>query len=241
MKKIILYMIFISLHFYMFANEKTHLQNDILFKIPEMKFDFTKKDKQDPEYIQFKKSSSSLTMIAMGSLLLTFGTPFLGGAIGLGTMGVSSLTLMVISIFGFLSDLLLLGGATLISVGAYRYKTLKKTQYKSEQWNMFMNNLEKILGIMMLSSSVLSAGATGVCIGYVAYDPMLFTALAFPLFSSIIVFLSHIIPGCCMLGLWAYHKQEYELNIYPDLAITHDEKKSYNEGYGVSLGMRVRI
>ena len=132
---------------------------------------------------------------------------------------------MVISIFGFLSDLLLLGGATLISVGAYRYKTLKKTQYKSEQWNMFMNNLEKILGIMMLSSSVLSAGATGVCIGYVAYDPMLFTALAFPLFASIIVFFSHIIPGCCMLGLWAYHKQEYELNIYPDLAITHDEKK----------------
>ena len=27
----------------------------------------------------------------------------------------------------------------------------------------------------------------------------------------------------------------------PDITLTHDEKKGYNEGYGVSLGMRIKI
>ncbi|MBP5450575.1 MAG: hypothetical protein J6Y01_10730 [Spirochaetales bacterium] len=30
-------------------------------------------------------------------------------------------------------------------------------------------------------------------------------------------------------------------SILPEVAITHDDKKGLNEGYGVSMGMRIRI
>jgi hypothetical protein len=42
------------------------------------------------------------------------------------------------------------------------------------------------------------------------------------------------------LALAAWCKGELE-NITPDIAITHNDKKGFTEGYGISLGLRVRI
>ena len=42
------------------------------------------------------------------------------------------------------------------------------------------------------------------------------------------------------LAMYAWCKGQAR-KFTPDLSITHDDKKSFNEGYGVSVGMRVRI
>ncbi|MBR3732537.1 MAG: hypothetical protein IKN25_07785, partial [Spirochaetales bacterium] len=62
-----------------------------------------------------------------------------------------------------------------------------------------------------------------------------------PLIGSILFSLGHIISGACIFGGYTRKLKEYWTMISPDIAITHDDKKDYNEGYGVSVGMRVRI
>ena len=53
--------------------------------------------------------------------------------------------------------------------------------------------------------------------------------------------LGHIISGACILSVYARKAQKYWSKVTPDITLTHDEKKGYNEGYGMSVGMRIKI
>ena len=55
------------------------------------------------------------------------------------------------------------------------------------------------------------------------------------------VMLSQLIVGIVLLTVGINRTIKWSKMISPDIAITHDDKKDYTEGYGVSVGMRVRI
>ncbi|MBQ3923222.1 MAG: hypothetical protein II707_07985, partial [Spirochaetales bacterium] len=63
-----------------------------------------------------------------------------------------------------------------------------------------------------------------------------------PIILCSLVSLAHIIVAACTIGRYYYKKSELSMkHLLPDIALTHDDKKGFTEGYGVSVGMRVRI
>ncbi|MBP5707026.1 MAG: hypothetical protein J6W76_07045, partial [Spirochaetales bacterium] len=65
----------------------------------------------------------------------------------------------------------------------------------------------------------------------------------FPLLSIVngVASLSQLVLGITFLVLGISKMEEWAEIVFPELSLVHDDKKGYNEGYSVSLGLRVKI
>ncbi len=104
-----------------------------------------------------------------------------------------------------------------------------------------MVKMRRNLGIILLGTSVvpLTGLVSSIALMFVPnYNSILFI---WPLIGSILYSLGHIISGTCLLVGYSRKLKNYWSMINPDISLTHDDKKGFNEGYGVSLGVRMRI
>ena len=145
----------------------------------------------------------------------------------------------------------LLYATILISVGSYML-------YKSDiilNTKFYATRIIRNIGIGLLSSTALPlAGLIATCIVFdkfcheTIYDNMFFVDdldVGFGITITTLMFVGQLIGGIVMIAVGTAMSRKRIGRTFskftPDLSITHDDKKSFNEGYGVSVGMRVRI
>ncbi len=187
---------------------------------------------------------AGVAQIAIGSTLLTLGISGWGGIIAGEAFTKGQL---IFSAYGFafmlpmIAHAVTLIGSMLIYTGCSFLRCCEQYFYGSTEWKYEMHKMRRNLGIILLGTSVvpLSGLISSIALMCIPnFDSVLFIL---PLIGSILFSLGHIISGSCILAGYARKLKKYWSCLMPDLAITHDDKKSYTEGYGVSVGMRVRI
>jgi hypothetical protein len=240
-------------------------QKNISFKMPTTKLSLNNENKQTKSHSKLttaKKAGIALTVVG-STVLLPLSTPHIVLSILSFTNIIPRLLYpnvfynfipLYISAYTFHffnSYCALLFGVTFLSVGIY----LLNEPYISQYPKYYATKIIRNIGIAMLATSELPlAGLIALSIiinkfyGDIAHDnqiPIYSLDYALAICISVFAFLGHLIGGVLMTAVscWFLHKRYGRLlaKITPDIAITHDDKKDYTDGYSVSVGMRVRI
>ncbi len=249
MKKIIFCLL--ALSFFVggvFAEEKAVANNaDIHFKMPEMKLNLDNEDNNNSARRPLLRSQKvGIALTAVGASLLT--------------IAISSTTLTVLLIADvFHTSFVLLGyvfcssmsylalfyGAMLLAIGVYVINTPDVYIH----WKYYVTKIIRNIGIAMAAASAIPfAGCVYTCYYYSnnivgsiynlsIFEPFvaitLATAMAFGMLIGGIVLTA--------VGSGILYKRYGRFAFAPLIDITHNEKKNFDEGYAVRVGMSVRI
>ena len=190
---------------------------------------------------QFNKiiAGSCLINVATAGTALTaytFATPLMWGVNYLA--GVMSLTILTAAPLAV--------GIVLLSHGVYKFKVFAPILTDEFKHLFIPNAYKRYLCFAMITGIISGVSFLGVAAGV----SMQITACFNPSELMTYGIIPDVIGGLgllvCLpmmiasLAISAWCKGELA-KISPDIAITHDDKKDYTEGYGVSVGMRVRI
>ena len=248
MKKIIFCLLVLS--FFVggvFAEEKVVANNaDIHFKMPEMRLNLNKVDKyksarnplvsSNKAGIGFTAAGASLLTVAIPSTVLT--------ALLIADVFHTSFVLLGYVFCSLMSYLALFYGAVFLTIGIYILNTPDIYIY----WKYYVTKIIRNIGIVMTATSAIPfAGFVYTCyyygnlggiwgiFGWLEPFTVIFlaTALAFGMLIGGIVLTA--------VGSGILYKRYGRFSFAPIIDITHDDKKGFNEGYGVSLGVRMRI
>ncbi len=168
--------------------------------------------------------AGSVVMMTLSSLPLTFCTA-VGITAATGYLGfLTGGFLMAIGVPFILSFQTLLSGAMLLHYAVRKYV---RGDYYLDAGEMMRND-----GIIIMTTSLIPIAC---CAG--------FSAFLFPIAIDIItgiLALGQLAVGAVFLGLGLRRIHSYKIPL-PEVSLTHDDKKGFNEGYGMSFGMRIRI
>ena len=190
---------------------------------------------------QFQKiiAGSCLINVATAGTALTaytFATPLMWGLNYIaGVMFLTILTLAPLAV-----------GIVLLSHGVYKFKEFAPILTDEFKHLFIPYAYKRYLCFAMITGIISGVSFLGVAAGV----SMQITAYFNPSELMTYGIIPDVIGGLgllvCLpmmiasLALAAWCKGELE-NITPDISLTHDDKKGFTEGYGVSLGLRVRI
>ena len=204
----------------------------------------------DPLKWQSRKKGGSIALTAVGSVLTTAGLGMVGFTVALGVMETFTKMYQAFFAIPMTAHLLLLAGSILMYLGIYRLHTLSVSGYNAGFWREQMSKVAPTIGIILMATSVVPLAGAMAAVGYLVdsyrQDPSnesLMVQYCVPLVILGVITLAQLITGGCLIGHYYYRLSEWAVKskIMPELAITHDDTKDYTEGYGVSVGMRVRI
>lgn len=167
---------------------------------------------------------SSVPMIILNAGIISDMTS--GELVFTGTCYTPALSALYISCFQ-----LALSGSLLLYLGVKRHYAGTNNYYGTE--GQMMRNV----GIAILSTAVVPTAITGLVSAFFAYNNHFFTfwAVIDGFFT-----LAQLATGAVFLGMGIRRIQSDKM-LFPEISLTHDDKKGFNEGYGVSFGMRMRI
>lgn len=213
--------------------------------MPTTKLSLNNENKQTKPYSKLttaKKAGIALTVV--GSSLLALGISGWGGIIAGEALTQGQ---FIFAAYGFafilpmIAHAVTLVGSMLIYTGCTFLRCCEQYFYGSTEWKYEMNIMRRNLGIILLGTSVVPLSGLVSSIVLMNMPDFDSASLIMPLVGSILYFMGHIITGACIFGSYTHKLKQYWTKISCDIAITHDEKKDYTDGYGVSIGMRVRI
>ena len=166
----------------------------------------------------------SVIMMALPSIPLTL---FTAGGIVAATGFLGFLTdgfLMGISIPFILSLQTVIAGSLMLNYAVRKYV---RGDYYWEAGKMMRN-----AGIVIMVTSLIP---TACCAAL--------SAFLFPIAVDVItgiLALAHIACGAVFLGM-GLHRIRADKIPLPEVSVVHDDKKGYNEGYAVNVGVRIKI
>ena len=239
MKKIILTVMLIMSVGMCFAKEMTHSANsNISFRMPDMSVRLS--DEYD-EYRQFDLPtirSASIANRAVGIVLTSLSsipiTTFL--VLGAITGGGMWPYISPVPVYGFQMTI---AGVMMMYLGAKQARCVRRN-FDEPHYKYEMSKVMRNVGIITLSTSVVPLAAT---IPYIVFSCMTFSYFVFPLISILsgVASLSQLVLGITFLVLGISKMEEWAEIALPEVSVVHDDRKGYNEGYAVNVGLRIRI
>ena len=249
MKKILYCLLVLSFFVVgVFAEEKDAANNaDIHFSMPEMRLNLDNADNSNSaRHPLLRSHKAGIVLTAVGASLLTIAVPStVLTALLIADVFHTSFALLGYVFCSSMSYIALFYGAVFLTVGIY----VLNTPDVHIHWKYYVTKIIRNIGIVMTAASVIPfAGFVYTCYYYSnnrvgsiynlsIFEPFtaitLATALAFGMLIGGIVLTA--------VGSGILYKRYGRFAFAPLIDITHDEKKNFDEGYAVRVGMSVRI
>ncbi|MBQ3923310.1 MAG: hypothetical protein II707_08440 [Spirochaetales bacterium] len=240
MKKAFLTIMMILVGIISFANEISHsAKNNISFRMPDMSVRLS--DEYDDYYREFDLRTVRSMYIA-------------NRAIGIVLSAISSVPIITFFILGamtgggmwpYISPVPVYGFQMTMAGILMIYLSIKQAQCvrRSADEPRYKYEMSKVMrnaGIIALSTSVVPLAAT---IPYIVLSCSTFSFFVFPMISIIsgVASLAQLILGITFLVLGISKMEEWAEIVFPEVSVVHDDRKGYNDGYAVNVGLRIRI
>ena len=258
MKKLFLFTLFeLIIILNIFSTQKNVYNKPIHFKtshiISTLNIEKYKKQRTTWQDHTLKKAGA-ITAVTFGSIM-TLG----GGALTWMTVFMATPDPRSLNTFGGIlyavplaAHSLFFGASILLYLGIYKLSVLSKGLYSDWSWFADLITVKRDLAIVTLATSVVPLSgviANLAIIGYYYKESKdistILSNFFIPIFFCSIFAVTHLAVGGGLLGNWCYKMNKMGSwaihHLLPDISLTHDDKKDITEGYGVSVGMRVRI
>ncbi len=240
MKKIIIIsLLILSIGMMSFANEISHsAKNNISFRMPDMTVRLS--DEYDDDiriYREFDPQHIKSASVANRAV----------GAVILGLSAIPNTTFMIMCAITMMSYAMYispvftygvqmtLSGAMMIYLGVRQAHLMKQNVseaiYKYEICKVMRN-----IGIITLSTSIIPLATV---IPYIIF-PAGMTTIIYASANGLAC-ISQLILGITLLVFGLNKMLEWEEIAFPEVSVVHDDRKGYNEGYAVNVGLRIKI